>query len=381
MRFGSVAFFKVLIKTILCIAFFVPLVLCVIFAVVLWNKSADLEDVKYENEKLAYKVEVLSGRIESAEDFYKLYTDSGLSDKELLELINKDDSGSSDNKPSQPSGLETIEEGEDVSSNDTSSKENTENNDDPVPSKPDEEDLPNESENVPTAEPATPYEDIHPNMTVRVPATFVREEGTVYLTFDDGPSTNTYSVLHYLKQYNVKATFFVVPQRTAECYDLMRQIVDSGHAIGVHSASHVYEDIYSSVEAYLDDFYEAWTMIYEATGVKTEIFRFPGGSKNDFNGDTRDDIIEEMTRRGFRFYDWNVDSNDSDGATWTEMYNSIPQDIGENYRSVVLMHDSANRTNTVYVLEDILKVLINEGYKLDKINNDTQPVQFIGPYA
>jgi peptidoglycan/xylan/chitin deacetylase (PgdA/CDA1 family) len=149
----------------------------------------------------------------------------------------------------------------------------------------------------------------------------------------------------------------------------------------VHSASNDYEKIYASVEAYLDDFYEAWDIIYEATGVKTEIFRFPGGSKNDFNEATRDEIIEEMTRRGFRFYDWNVDSNDAGGANWSDMYNSVPEDISGNYRSIVLMHDSDTRTNTVLVLEDILNVLVGEGYKLDKISNDTRPVQFIGPYA
>ena len=88
MRFGSVAFFKVLIKTVLCIAFFVPLVLCVIFAVVLWNKSAQLEqmqnntslveELQHENAVLSSKVELLSGKSSTVEDFYKLYADSGL---------------------------------------------------------------------------------------------------------------------------------------------------------------------------------------------------------------------------------------------------------------------------------------------------------------
>ena len=108
---------------------------------------------------------------------------------------------------------------------------------------------------------------------------------------------------------------------------------------------------------------------------------FRSGSVNDFNGETRDTIIGEMTRRGFRYFDWNVDSNDAGGASWSEMYNTIPSDIAQNYRSVVLMHDSAPRENTVYVLEDILKVLVWEGYKLDKINDNTMPVQFAGPYA
>lgn len=371
MRFGSVAFFKVLIKTVLCIAFFVPLVLCVIFAVVLWNKSAALEEMQYENEKLAYSVELLSGKgSSSVEEFYKAYAESGLSDEELIAYINNKngvtDSGSSDkentssapdetSKPDAPSTAEAVETVETVQAEET--------------------------QDAPVSAPASEYSDIYSDMTVRVPASFSREAGTVYLTFDDGPSQNTYSVLYYLDKYNVKATFFVVPQRTEECYSLMKQIVEKGHSIGVHSATHDYDKIYASVEAYLEDFHEAWEMIYEATGVKTEIYRFPGGSKNDFNGATRDAIIAEMTRRGFRHYDWNVDSNDSGDATWTEMYTSVPADIAENYRSIVLMHDSAHRTNTVYVLEDILKVLINKGYKLDKIHNDTQPVQFTGPYA
>ena len=209
----------------------------------------------------------------------------------------------------------------------------------------------------------------------------MREQGTVYLTFDDGPSQNTYTILSLLRKYDVKATFFVVPSRTDECYALLRSIVSEGHSIGVHSASHDYEKIYASAEAYLEDFYEAWDIIYDATGVKTSLFRFPGGSVNDFNGETRDTIIGEMTRRGFRYFDWNVDSNDAGGASWSEMYNTIPSDIAQNYRSVVLMHDSAPRENTVYVLEDILKVLVWEGYKLDKINDNTMPVQFAGPYA
>lgn len=379
MQFGSVAFFKVLIKTVLCILFFVPLVLCVIFAVMLWNKGTELDEVRYNNEKLSYQVELLSGGKElSVEEFYQLYTESGLDTAELAAYIeSKTQNAQGGDKPSVGSGESTQKpatneadaETADVVAPDSAevvSAETAETE---------------QTQEVETVQPASPYETMYEDMTVRVPAAYKREEGTVYLTFDDGPSKNTYSMLYYLEKYNIKATFFVVPQRTEECYAIMKQIVDQGHSIGVHSYTHEYETIYASVEAYLEDFYNAWQMIYEATGVKTEIFRFPGGSINDYNGQTRDAIIEEMTRRGFRFYDWNVDSNDAGGATWTEMYNSVPADIAGNYRSVVLFHDSLPRENTVYVMEDIIKLLLNEGYKFDKINNDTQPVQFIGPYA
>lgn len=226
---------------------------------------------------------------------------------------------------------------------------------------------------------SSPYVGLYEDMYVPAPSEYKRETGTIYLTFDDGPSQYTYSILGYLDEFGIKATFFVVPNRTEECYATLKEIVNRGHSIGVHTASHNYDKIYESVEAYLEDFHEAWDIIREATGVSTPIFRFPGGSKNDFNTETCDDIIKEMTRRGFRYFDWNVESGDANGATWTDMYNSIPRDIRNTERAFVLFHDT--KYNTVLVLEDVLKVLKNEGYKFDRINADTRPVQFIGEFS
>lgn len=355
MRFGSVEFFKVLIKSVLAVIFFAPLVLCIVFGVLLWRSSAQLRDAQQEAERAKLVAQVLSEKQSTVEDFYDIYSKSGLSDEELITYINEKNGVSAPLSTAAPQTDITQETSE---SAETDSAEQA-------------------------FAPTSPYAALYEDMYVPAPADseLVRESGTVYLTFDDGPSQNTYSVLSYLKKYDAKATFFVVPTRTDECFELMRAIVNDGHAIGVHSASHDYNKIYASTEAFLADFNDAWNMIYEATGVKTQIFRFPGGSKNDFNEATRDDIIEEMTRRGFRYFDWNVDSRDAGGADWTEMYNSVPADISGNFRSVVLMHDSEQHLATVLVLEDILNVLKVEGYKLDRINDDTRPVQFIGPYA
>lgn len=373
MRFGSVEFFKVLIKTVLAIAFFVPLALCIVFAVFLFNTSAELKEVRSENERLSFAAEVLTGeRIPDAAGFYELYSESGLSDEELIDYINSRNGGDVP-AVAAPSSEPAEDVEESAVTSDASDDFDTADASDTSAE--------SEADTSESSGPESEYADLYPEMSVIPPEEYVREENTVYLTFDDGPSDHTYSILAYLREYGVKATFFVVPRRTDYCYEMLRAIAADGHTIGVHSASHEYETIYASVEAFLADFNDAWNMIYEATGIKTELFRFPGGSKNDFNNDTRDAIIEEMTRRGFRYFDWNVDSNDAGGANWTQMYNSIPADIANCYRAVVLMHDSATTKNTVWVLEDILKLLKSEGYKLDKINNDTQPVQFVGPFA
>lgn len=376
MQFGSVAFFKVLIKTVLCIVFFVPLVLCVVFAVLLWNKSTEVTEIQQDNERLEYYAAILSGEREpTVKGFYDIYARSGLSDEELIDYVlhGKDEAVPAANTDSTPASqpADSDAQTEPTIAADTAEARTAESAESAETAEPE------------TAEPQSRYADIYPDMMVNAPAEseYVRELGTVYLTFDDGPSDNTYSILSYLEQYNIKATFFVVPNRSDGCYAKLKAIADAGHSIGIHSASHVYKDIYASVEAFLDDFHEAWDIVYDATGIKAEIFRFPGGSVNDFNTETRDYIIQEMNRRGFRYFDWNVDSNDAGGATWTEMYNSIPSDIANNYRSVVLMHDSNSTPNTVLVLGDVLHVLVNDGYKFDKINNNTRPVQFTGPFA
>ena len=421
MRFGSVEFFKVLIKVVLAIFFFVPLALAIVFGIFWAKQGGELSEMKKENEKLSATAQVLTGEkagtVEdfcaifarsglsytdlikqlnenksiTAERFYNLLTASGLSDKDWLKLIlKKDKIGASElyeillqNGISDKELISVIAKkngGENwygiLSELGLSDREIV--------------DYLNEKngwQNGGTSQPEkNPYADIHTDMYVTAPANYVREDNTVYLTFDDGPSDNTYSILQYLRDYNIKATFFVVPNRSEYCYTMLKAIAADGHAIGIHTASHKYDEIYASVESYLDDFYDAWNMVYEATGIKCEIFRFPGGSVNDYNEATRDAIITEMSRRGFRHFDWNVDSGDALGASWTQMWNSVPADIQVNYdrnfRSVVLMHDSDSTTNTVLVLEDLLKKLTSDGiYKFDKINNDTQPVQFAGPFA
>ena len=420
MRFGSVEFFKVLIKVVLAIFFFVPLALAIVFGIFFAKQSGEIDKLKSENEKLTATIGVLSeekaGTAEdfcaifnksgisyteliklineqkniSAESFYRLLSASGVSDEELLRYIVKNDGIDADNfyEILSQSG---ISDKELIS---VIAKKNGGENWYGILSElglSDKEIVDYLNEKNGWAQASTepqkgPYEDIHADMSVTAPEKYVREDNTVYLTFDDGPSDNTYSILQYLRDYNIKATFFVVPNRSEYCYTLLKAIAADGHSIGIHSTSHKYEQIYASVEAFLDDFYDAWNMVYEATGIKCEIFRFPGGSVNDYNEATRDDIIKEMSRRGFRHFDWSVDSGDAVGASWTQMWNSVPADIEANYeknfRSVVLMHDSNGTPNTILVLGDLLKKFVSEGkYKFDKINGDTQPVQFAGPFA
>ena len=76
---------------------------------------------------------------------------------------------------------------------------------------------------------------------------------TAYLTFDDGPSSNTGRILDILDEYDVKATFFVVGKEDERYRPLYNRIVDEGHTLAMHSYSHKYQEIYQSKESYVED--------------------------------------------------------------------------------------------------------------------------------
>ncbi len=190
------------------------------------------------------------------------------------------------------------------------------------------------------------------------------EGKTVCLTFDDGPSVNTGRILEILEQYGVKATFFVVGKTGQADQQRMRDIVAAGHTLAIHSWSHDYKKIYASVEAFLEDFDQIYRWIEEVTGTVPRIFRFPGGSINGYDRGTYQEIIAEMTRRGFVYFDWNASAQD---ATVRPLAASVIADnclkgVGKEL-AVVLAHDSAARGTTVDALPAVIEGYQTAGYQ------------------
>lgn len=199
----------------------------------------------------------------------------------------------------------------------------------------------------------------------------------VYLTFDDGPSANTDRILEILDRYGVKATFFVLGVTGEEGQRRMRDIAAAGHTIGVHSWSHDYRKIYASVEDYLADFYRLYQWIHEVTGVYPQVFRFPGGSINSYNQAIYQEIISEMLRRGFRYFDWNASAQD---ATATPLDPAVIagnclRGVGRE-RVVLLAHDSAARGTTAEALPAVIQGYLDAGYTFAPLSPAVTPVIF-----
>lgn len=205
------------------------------------------------------------------------------------------------------------------------------------------------------------------------------ETRKVYLTFDDGPSDNTDEILDILKENDVKATFFVVGKTDEHSRQMYKRIVEEGHTIALHSYSHKYSEIYSSVEKFDKDLDKLSKLIREETGVTTSYLRFPGGSSNQVSDVDMEDFIKLVTEEGYTYFDWNVVSGDATSQSYTakDLINNVVSGVEKYQESIVLMHDASNKDSTVEALPKIIKKLKAEGYRMLPIDENTKIIQHV----
>ncbi len=201
----------------------------------------------------------------------------------------------------------------------------------------------------------------------------------VYLTFDDGPSSNTAQILDILKKYDLKATFFVIGREGEEYEELYKRIVEEGHTLAMHSYTHKYKVLYESLESFVDDFSRIQNYLYKVTGKECLYYRFPGGSSNHVSNTDMTEFISYLNEQGITYFDWNVSSGDATSQAYTpeELVQNVTSDIVKYKTSIVLMHDAETKTSTVQALEPMILALQSMGVEILPIDESTTVVQHI----
>ena len=204
-------------------------------------------------------------------------------------------------------------------------------------------------------------------------------EKVVYLTFDDGPSKNTAAVLDVLAEKGVPATLFVIGAETERGISLYRRMLDEGHAVGLHTYTHRYDEIYASADAYFADIGKLGDHLQETVGIRPVIFRFPGGSNNSTaSPEVLDEIKTRAEKMGLCWFDWNALGKDD--RSWVSAAEDICQSVvdtaGDRKRIVVLMHDDGMRTTAAEAVSLIIDHYKSEGYRFDVLTAETDPVRF-----
>lgn len=185
----------------------------------------------------------------------------------------------------------------------------------------------------------------------------------VALTFDDGPSSEyTPKILDILKEYNVKATFFVVGKHVKKYPEVAKRILAEGHDIGNHTYTH--KDLVPAIkDTVIKEITKTEETITKVLGIKTNLFRPPRGI---YNQSSRKILVD----KGYKIILWNVSSCDWLRGSPNMIINRIKRYTKNG--SIILFHDSGSlvkreggqRVNTVRSLPLVIEYLQENGYKI-----------------
>lgn len=215
---------------------------------------------------------------------------------------------------------------------------------------------------------------------VVVEQVYSNPENSVYLTFDDGPSTDvTAQVLDTLAKNHVKATFFICDY-SEETLPLLKRMIAEGHTIGIHGYSHDYKTIYASADAFLDNINTLKEKLKKDTGYEAFCMRFPGGSSNTVSKKycpgIMTNLVQMMTDNGMMYVDWNVSSGDASGKKLSpgKIAANVCGGLKHGRGNIVLMHDTSAKKSTADALQQIIDGARAKGYSFYPITADTVPV-------
>ncbi|KAG0088495.1 chitin deacetylase [Podila epicladia] len=145
------------------------------------------------------------------------------------------------------------------------------------------------------------------------------------VTYDDGPSPATRSMMKHLGEMKLTATFFIVGSRVVEFPDILREQVAQGHHLGMHTWSHAGLTTLTNHQIVAEI---KWTekIIRDVTGLTMKYVRPP-------YGDIDNRVREILRQMGYTTVIWTVgwDTND-----WRILHNQVPEaEVIQGFKSVV----------------------------------------------
>ncbi|KAI9336759.1 hypothetical protein BDR26DRAFT_935898 [Obelidium mucronatum] len=215
--------------------------------------------------------------------------------------------------------------------------------------------------------PANPQwtKDLLPNFDATVPGTLdsMCNQGTVWgLTYDDGPSAYTDSVLSYLASKNLKATFFVVGTYVLNNPDVLLRTYQAGHQIGIHTWSH--SDMSTlTVDQQVTELVNTAKIIKQVIGVAPTVWRPPFYSANT-------NVLKIAKALGLRTIVWSVDSRDwaiqSGGQTPAGVAQLFTDAVNSGSKNPIsLEHDGFSYSAAV--APAVIDILVNGNIKVGTI--------------
>ncbi|EHN80142.1 bi-functional transferase/deacetylase [Streptomyces coelicoflavus ZG0656] len=205
--------------------------------------------------------------------------------------------------------------------------------------------------------------------TVSVP------DKTIVLTFDDGPDpTWTPQVLEILEKYDVPGTFFLVGSMVSRHPGIVRDMVEQGNEVGVHTFTHV-DLSYQSQARVTREIEQTQLALAGAAGITTTLFRAPYSSQTDAIDNYSWPVYESLGEDGYTSVFIDTDSDDWKRPGVSEIVEWATPEDGEG--ASVLFHDAGGeRSQTIEALPKYIEKMKAKGYTFTTVSGamaDQQP--------
>ncbi|MBS7376485.1 MAG: polysaccharide deacetylase family protein [Paludibacteraceae bacterium] len=198
-----------------------------------------------------------------------------------------------------------------------------------------------------------------PNWLIRflIPGKYrlkISDKPIVYLTFDDGPTTEyTEKILEILAFHDVKATFFCVGENARQHPELIKKIIEGGHNIGNHTMHHK-NGFKTGIQNYVNEVLQA------SEYIPSKLFRPPYGKCNIFQN-------LKLRKLGYKIIQWDVIAYDWDKTRTPHDVLSIIEKYVRN-GSIIVLHDSVKASDrTLPILSTLIISLKSRGFEIKTI--------------
>ncbi|MET8662843.1 glycosyltransferase [Streptomyces tendae] len=197
--------------------------------------------------------------------------------------------------------------------------------------------------------------------TVSVP------DKTIVLTFDDGPDpTWTPQVLEILEKYDVPGTFFLVGSMVSRHPGIVRDMVEQGNEVGVHTFTHV-DLSYQSQARVTREIEQTQLALAGAAGITTTLFRAPYSSQTDAIDNYSWPVYESLGEDGYTSVFIDTDSDDWKRPGVSKIVQWATPEDGEG--ASVLFHDAGGeRSQTIEALPKYIEKMKAKGYTFTTVS-------------
>lgn len=190
-------------------------------------------------------------------------------------------------------------------------------------------------------------------------------EKVIYLTFDCGyENGNTEPILDALKKHDVQATFFVVGHFLETAPDMVRRMVEEGHAVGSHTYHHPDMPTISDPEIFRKEMDDVADLFYKITGTELSLYyRPPQGKCNIDNLRMAQELGYSTVFWSLAYVDWNQDDQPSHEEALEKLTSRI------HPGAVVLLHNTSQTNGEI--LDKLLTEWESMGYSFEPLSKLT----------